>query len=472
MRPQQVRNSRSGPHSGPIAPARRAAFRALEAVRSRPIDLGEALRRYRDPLTDSRDRALATDLVTGTLRWRGAIDFQIQRAASKPLARLDPGVLDVLRLAVYQLLYLTRVPAAAIVGESVELVRAAGFRSAGGFANAVLRKIAASRTAPVWPERPGPALASADRQALVAYLAIVHSHPEWLVERWITRYGAEGAEVWLEFNNQKPAVTLAANRLRIDRVELGRRLLADGIETQPTRVAPQGLTVTRGRVAGSAALREGLCLVQDEASQIVPELVQAPARSRVLDACASPGGKTLALAAQATDGLVVATDVRGRRIEILSETLRRTRAAHVRILRVSEDGTLPFRAAVFDRVLVDAPCSGLGTVRRDPDIKWRRTPDDLPAFAAEQVRLLRRVAPLIAVGGRLIYSTCSSEPEENEEVVAAFLREASNFVRLPLTHLAAVAADIADMATSDGYLRTTPHDGLEAFFGAVLERRL
>jgi 16S rRNA (cytosine967-C5)-methyltransferase len=121
---------------------------------------------------------------------------------------------------------------------------------------------------------------------------------------------------------------------------------------------------------------------------------------------------------------------------------------------------------------VDAPCSGLGTVRRDPDIKWRRTPDDLPAFAAEQVRLLRRVAPLIAVGGRLIYSTCSSEPEENEEVVAAFLREASNFVRMPLPHLAAVAADIADMATSDGYLRTTPHDGLEAFFGAVLERRL
>lgn len=444
----------------------------MEAVGSRPIDLGEALRRFRDPLTDSRDRALATDLVTGTLRWRGAIDFQIQRSSTKPLARLDAGVLDVLRLGAYQLLYLTRVPAAAIVGESVELVRAAGFRSAAGFANAVLRKIAESRLAPVWPERPPPAVASADRQALVAYLAVVHSHPEWLVERWVQRYGVEGAEAWLEFNNQKPAVTLAAHRLRIDRVELARRLLADGIETQPTRVAPQGLTVTRGRVAGSAALREGLCLVQDEASQIVPELVQASPRACVLDACASPGGKTLALSAQASAGLVVATDVRGKRIEILAETIRRTQTPRVRIVRVSEGGALPFRHAVFDRVLVDAPCSGLGTVRRDPDIKWRRTPDDLPGFAADQLRLLRRVAPLVAPGGRLVYSTCSSEPEENEEVIAAWLAEGTNFVPTPLTKLAALPADIADMTTSAGYLRTTPHDGLEAFFGAVLERRL
>ena len=394
----------------------------MEAVRSRPIDLGEALRRYRDPLTDGRDRALATDLVTGTLRWRGAIDFQIQRAASKPLARLDPGVLDVLRLAVYQLLYLTRVPAAAIVGESVELVRAAGFRSAAGFANAVLRKIAASRTAPVWPERPGPAVASADRQALVAYLAIVHSHPEWLVERWITRYGAEGAEVWLEFNNQKPAVTLAANRLRIDRVELGRRLQADGIETQPTRVAPQGLTVTRGRVAGSAALREGLCLVQDEASQIVPELVQASARSRVL--------RRLRLAWRQNAGPGRASHRWPRRGD------RRARKAHRDSVRDDSShagrarahpACLGGRCVAVPRLLCSIACwsmrraRDLGTVRRDPDIKWRRTPDDLPAFAAEQVRLLRRVAPLVAVGGRLIYSTCSSEPEENEEVVAAFL---------------------------------------------------
>jgi 16S rRNA (cytosine967-C5)-methyltransferase len=444
----------------------------VEAVRSRPIDLGEALRRFRDPLTDSRDRALATELVTGTLRWRGAIDFQIQRFSTKPLVRLDAGVLDVLRLATYQLLYLTRIPAAAIVGDAVELVRAAGFRSAAGFANAVLRKIAVSRAAPVWPERPPSTGASADRHALLAYLAIVHSHPEWLVERWASRYGAEGAEVWLAFNNRKPAVTVAANRLRIDRVALARRLLADGIETQPTRVAPYGLTVTRGRVAESSSFRAGLCLVQDEASQIVPELVQASPRSRVLDACASPGGKTLVLAAQAADGLVVGTDVRGKRIEILAETVRRTEAARVRIVRVGEDGALPFAPAVFDRVLVDAPCSGLGTVRRDPDIKWRRTPGDLPVFAAEQVRLLRRVAPLIAPGGRLIYSTCSSEPEENEEVVATFLADATNFGSIPLTQLSALPANIADMATSDGYLRTTPHDGLEAFFGAVLERRL
>ena len=455
-----------------IAPARRAAFRALQAIGSQPIDLGEALRRFRDPLADSRDRALATELVTGTLRWRGAIDFQIQRVSAKPLSRLDAGVLDALRLGTYQLLYLTRIPASAVVGDAVELARTAGFRSAAGFVNAILRKIAATCSTPVWPPRPASLATPEDRRALVGYLAVVHSHPEWLVDRWVSRYGADGAEFWLEFNNRKPAVTLATNRLRVDRVELARRLLAEGVETTPTRVAPFGLIVTRGRAAQSAAFRDGLCLVQDEASQLVPELVQAPPRARVLDACASPGGKTLALAAQAPGGLVVATDVRGRRIEILADTIRRTGAAHVRIVRAGEEGALPFEDAVFDRVLVDAPCSGLGTVRRDPDIKWRRTPEDLMTFAAQQVRLLRRVGRLVAAGGRLIYSTCSSEPEENEEVVAAFLDEAADFDRVPLTRLAALAGDIADMSTSDGYLRTTPHDGLEAFFGAVLERRL
>src|SRR5262245_34635423 len=192
-----------------IAPARRAAFRALQAIGSQPIDLGEALRRFRDPLPDSRDRALATELVTGTLRWRGAIDFQIQRVSTKPLSRLDAGVLDALRLGAYQLLYLTRIPASAVVGDAVELVRAVGFRSAAGFANAILRRIAASRSALAWPERPASLATIDDRRALVAYLAVVHSHPEWLVERRVSRYGASGTEAWLEFNNQKPAVTLA-----------------------------------------------------------------------------------------------------------------------------------------------------------------------------------------------------------------------------------------------------------------------
>jgi 16S rRNA (cytosine967-C5)-methyltransferase len=180
----------------------------------------------------------------------------------------------------------------------------------------------------------------------------------------------------------------------------------------------------------------------------------------------------VALAAQAADGLVVATDVRGRRIDILAETIRRSAAANVRIVRVDDDGALPFASSVFDRVLVDAPCSGLGTVRRDPDIKWRRTPADLAAFARQQVGLLQRMSPAVAAGGRLIYSTCSSEPEENEGVVAAFLVGAAEFVRVPLGRLASLRPEIAEMETTEGYLRTSPLDGLEAFFGAVLERRL
>jgi 16S rRNA (cytosine967-C5)-methyltransferase len=267
-------------------------------------------------------------------------------------------------------------------------------------------------------------------------------------------------------------MTLAVTRRRMSREDLAARLSSEGIDTEATRIAPHGLIVTRGRALDSAAFREGLCVVQDEASQIIPELVQATPRSRVLDACASPGGKTLALAAQASEAIVIATDVRGRRIEILAQTMRRCDVRNVRIVRVDESGVLPFADSAFDRVLVDAPCSGLGTVRRDPDIKWRRAPEDLPGLQRRQIELLHRVSRVVAAGGRLIYSTCSSEPEENEDVVANFLGGASDFTRVPLTRLPSLPEEIADLATPAGYLRTTPRDGLEAFFGAVLERRL
>jgi 16S rRNA (cytosine967-C5)-methyltransferase len=444
------------------APAREAAFRVLRAIADGRIDLGEALSRSRDPLTDVRDRALATDLATGTLRWRGALDYQLQRLSTKPLARLDPAVLDTLRLGAYQILHLERVPISAVVNDAVQIVKTSRFRSAAGFVNALLRRLARERAALPWP----------GRDAILEHLSVVHSHPTWLVERWLARYGADETEKWLRFNNAQPAMTLAANRLRGDRDALAAKLREEQIETAPTPVAPYGLSVVNGRALTSTAFRDGLCLVQDEASQIVPELVRAAPGHRVLDACASPGGKTIALAAQcAPDGYVVATDVRHRRVDLLAATIGRARTPNVGVVHIAESGRWPFRDSSFDRVLIDAPCSGLGTIRRDPDIRWRRDPADFPALTGVQLDLLRRIAPLVRPQGRIVYSTCSSEPEENEAVVAAFLGEAPEFLVIDVEQIDGLAPAIAAMRTAEGFLRTTPRHGLEAFFGAVMQRK-
>lgn len=443
-----------------IAPARAAAYQALGLVTT--ADLGDSLVRTRDPLEDPRDRALVTDLVTGTLRWRGAIDYQLARTSGKPLDRLDAGVLDALRLGAYQLLYLERVPASAIVNDSVNLVKAARLKSAAPFVNAVLRRLARERRGLTWPPPDRP----------IEHLSIVHSHPEWLVTRWVGRYGAEVAEGWVRFNNIPPALTLAANRTRIDRRALAARLDAEGVSSAPTAVAPHGLRVTAGRPLNTAAFKDGLCLVQDEASQLIPELVAARGGDHVLDACAAPGGKTVSLAAQVgARGTVVATDVRARRMRLLQATLARCQVRNAHPVQISGGAPLPFHDAAFEAVLVDAPCSGLGTVRRDPDIKWKRAPADLVTFAQAQIALLHRVARVVRAGGRVVYSTCSSEPDENEAVVRAFLDAARDFAVQPLAMLSDVPADIRALATAEGYLRTDPlRDGLEAFFAAVLVR--
>jgi len=341
-------------------------------------------------------------------------------------------------------------------------VKTSRFRSAAGFVNALLRRLARERTALPWP----------GRDTMLEHLSVVHSHPSWLVERWLARYGADETEKWLRFNNAPPAMTLAVNRLRSDRDALAAKLREEHIETAPTPVAPFGLSVVNGRALTSTAFRDGLCVVQDEASQIVPELVRAAPGQRVLDACASPGGKTIALAAQcAPGGFVVATDVRYRRVNLLAATIGRARTPNVGVVHIAESGPLPFRDSFFDRVLIDAPCSGLGTIRRDPDIRWRRDPADFPALTSVQLDLLRRIAPLVRPQGRIVYSTCSSEPEENEAVVAAFLDEAPEFSVIDVEQIDGLAPAIAAMRTAEGFLRTTPRHGLEAFFGAIMQRR-
>jgi 16S rRNA (cytosine967-C5)-methyltransferase len=445
-----------------IAPARQAAYDVLRAVNSGRADLPTALARARTRLPDERDRALAGEIATGTLRWQAAFDHVIAAFANRPAAKLDPEVLDVLRLTAFQLLHLDRIPASAAVNDAVDLTRKAGKKSAGGMVNAVLRRISRERNALPLPGRPD----GADRAAAVAYLTATLSHPEWLAMRWLDRYGLEAAEAWARFDNAPAALTLRANRLRTTRDDLATVLAEHGVETEPARFAPDGLVVRAGNPLLTPVADQGLFAVQDESSQLVALMTGVRPGDRVLDACASPGGKTTAMAAAMEDrGLIVATDVRGRRVDLLARTVHQSGAQSVRVAQADASGALPF-GPVFDVVLLDAPCSGLGTLRRDPDIRWRRQEADLPRLAATQLRMLEQAADVLKDGGRLIYATCSSEPEENEQVVAQFLETRPDFARAAVD---ALPTGVQPFLDSSGALRTEPfRHQLEAFFAAML----
>jgi 16S rRNA (cytosine967-C5)-methyltransferase len=446
-----------------IAPARVAAFRTLREVTRGDAQPATVLAREHRALPDPRDRALATEIVTGTLRWQRALDAAIAGATDRRLDALDPDVRIILRLGLYQLLHLDRVPASAVVDDAVSLARSAGQTRATGFVNGVLRTLSRNRERLGLPPRPA---ADAPQQEALAYLGVTQSHPDWLVARWLERYGFDRAATWTEFNNATPSLTLRANRLVITRDALQRELLEeDALETLPCRYAPDALVVEAGRLPDP----RGRFTIQDEASQLVPLLLGARPGERVLDLCASPGGKATALAADMEGrGLVVACDARPRRMRLLATAVRDSRAPNIRLVQVGSRDDVPF-APLFDRVMVDAPCSGLGTVRRDPDIRWRRTEEQLAEFAAHQQTLVARAARAVAPGGRLVYATCSSEPEENEAVVDAFLAAHDGFRLADARELDARLAPVTD---ARGMLRTLPFaHGLEAFFAAAFVRR-
>jgi 16S rRNA (cytosine967-C5)-methyltransferase len=477
-----------------IGPARVAAYHSLRAIADGRCDLPTALARSRDHLDDDRDRALAAEIVAGTLRFQRTIDHLIEHSARRRIDRLDADVLHILRLTLYQLLYLDRVPASAAVDDAVNLVRQAHKQSATGFVNAVLRTTLRQRHRLPLPPKPDTGIRPAsdvaahsepepivDRAGALAYLGITHSHPDWLVTRWQDRHGFDATERWVTFNNETPKLTLRVNTLRGDRDTVAAELRGAGVETTPTPHAPNGLIVVTGNPlralddgllsasSGGTGSLSGAFFVQDEASQLINLAVAARPGERILDLCASPGGKTLAMAGDMRDtGLIVACDVRARRVELLTDTVETSGAACVRVVRVATTGPLPF-GPVFDRVLVDAPCSGLGTIRHDPDVRWRRQESDLVRFAVDQRRLIDRAAALVRPHGRLVYATCSSEPDENEAVVDAFLSTHEDFELVDLRVDA--SPYLLPVLDARGMLRTLPFaHGLEAFFAAALVR--
>jgi 16S rRNA (cytosine967-C5)-methyltransferase len=441
-----------------IAPARIAAYETVLAVAANRTDLPNALARARTTLRDDRDRALAGEIAAGTLRWQGAIDHVIHAFSGRPIAKLDREVVAILRISAFQLLHLDRVPASAVVDDAVQMTKRAGKRSASGFVNALLRRVSRERTRLPMPTEPP-----------LDVLSITLSHPRWLAARWLDRYGIDAATAWAEFDNSPAPLTLRANTLKTSRDDLASALRAAGVDTEPSRFAPDGLAVTGGNPLLTPLAQTGAFVIQDEASQLVGLYAGATAGEQVLDACASPGGKTTQMAAAMGDrGAIVAADVRGRRVELLARTVKASGAQSIRIIQADARRPPPFRAA-FDLVLLDAPCSGLGTIRRDPDIRWRRTEADLAPLAAAQREMLDSLAKAVRPGGRVVYSTCSSEPDENEAVVAAFLETHPEFARF-VSPVFDTSPRLRELLDEQGALRTLPfRDRLEAFYAVSLK---
>jgi 16S rRNA (cytosine967-C5)-methyltransferase len=440
-----------------VTSPRLAAARALLAVETGSTTLAAEIDRARRQVPDPRDRGLLVELATGTLRWRNAIDARLEMASGRSIADLDPRVRAILRIAIYQLRHLDRIPPHAVVHDAVDDVRIIGVSRAAGLVNAVLRAIQRDADAKALPERPAE---GAPREEAVAYLSVALSHPAWLVERWIDRMGFEEAERWCRFNNTAPDLTVrSAGHLTAAQVEA--ELAGAGVPVSASIHVPGAWHLPPGALGRlPAALRAELA-VQDEGSQLVAWQVEPSPGSRVLDLCAAPGGKTRVLADRlAGTGLIVAADWRPSRVRLLQQTVR-SAATPVHVLRLDAREPLPFDA-VFDHVLVDVPCSGTGVLRRDPDLKWTRQADDLPRFAEAARLMLAEAVKVLAPAGRLVYATCSSEPEENEGVVDGYLAEGHPVVNVPVP---------SPLADAQGRLRTRPGtDGMDAYFAAGLAR--
>lgn len=464
------------------SPARSAAFYAFRSVTQKKASLPQALNKTRQGLSDKRDRSLAADIVTGTLRWQGMLDHVIQECAHRPNSKLDPRILDLLRISAYQIFRQDRVPIAAIVNDAVNLTREIGRAHAAGFVNAVLRSLTRVRHEPPLPAQPDPEELAAHentsfedwpqplQDATLDYLSTTESHPRWLAERWIVRYGYSSTLAWVRFNNTPAPLTLRTNRIKTDRDTLIKELEQHAVHVTPARHAPDGLIVLEGNPLHTTLAQSGKFFFQSEASQLISCLANVQSGQQVLDTCAAPGGKTTALAADMNNsGFLVATDVRKSRIALLAKTIRYSGATNIRIAQADFVAGAPFSQS-FDCVVVDAPCTGLGTIRTDPDIRWRCQPHDFSKTAEIQLSILEQASQAVKSGGRLLYSTCSSEPEENEEVIVSFLKLHPNFSILNAKSLRdSLGVTLTSAINSSGHLRTYPFlHGLDAFFATVL----
>ncbi|NWG14232.1 MAG: hypothetical protein HXY20_11925 [Acidobacteria bacterium] len=425
-----------------ISPARRLAFEALLQIEAGKAHSDDLLNSEKIEKLDPRDRNLATELLCGVLRWKGRLDHVLSQASSRPWESIDGAVQCVLRIGLYQMWHMDRVPDYAAVSSAVETVRRHGPRGSDGFVNAILRRMSRER----------PWTRSDFVSRLPAWVQV--SLPEWLWKRWSARYGDDRAAEYALALNRPPQASF--------------RLLAPGLQGARTGWTASG--IVPGAFVAEAQVRDlpADALLMDEASQLVPFLIGARQGWRVWDACAAPGGKTEILRELVSPGgYVVSGDSSIRRILLLKHRLGGTGSLADMIVVADAGARPPFRTQ-FDAVLVDAPCSGLGTLRRNPEIKWRLREDLLAHFHRRQSEILHSACQVVRPGGRILYATCSTEPEENETVVAGFLHRHTDFGRIRPEGPAGIGAWVG----ADGFVRTFPSvRAWDGFFAALLVRQ-
>jgi 16S rRNA (cytosine967-C5)-methyltransferase len=450
-----------------VSPARKIAYQVLLAVERGQSHSDELLRGKQVNALSAADRNLATTLVLGVLRWQIRLDEQIKSLLKKPGARIDTEVLISLRLGAFQLLHLDRIPARAAIDESVELAKQAGHRFASGMVNAVLRKLSnIPRTE--------------FEQRTAAELAVSQAHPQWMVERWANIYGLQEACAICCHGQAQPELTV-----RISAPEVEAELAAEGVQLKPAALLTLARTVVAGNVMATTSFSEKRVRIQDEGSQLVGEIAafegaECGHAANILDLCAAPGGKTLILIERNPKAHVIACEASEQRLAELEHRLANF-AGRVEC-RLADATKLTDRAS-FDLVLADVPCSGTGTLGRNPEIRHRLHAEDLPRQAERQRAILSSAMRAVRPRGRVVYATCSLEPEENEQVIASVLAENQNVRQLPIlpcidgmTQSGVLTSDgakqLRECVSPEGALRLLPDlFGTDGFFVALLEAR-
>ena len=439
------------PRRGP-ATARTVAIQVLARVAATDAYLNVVLDTVLDELTmkDPRDAGLVTELCYGTTRRLLTIDSVLRQFADRSLDTIEDRVLAALRLGVYQLFFM-RVPKHAAVGDTVDALKAAGLERAAGFVNAILRKASAL---PALPQSEGDE---------IGRLVFETSHPAWLVKRWLRQFGSERARAMLFADNEAPSVVIRTNTSKLTRDELFAQLTEAGVACRVTTLSPLGIVLeSPGRVEELYGYREGLWQVQDEAAQLVGVFAQLPSNARVLDACAAPGGKACHLA-QTNE--VVAIDVHANKLpKIDSEAKRLGLRERLTLKTVDASKPLPESLGEFDAVMIDAPCSGLGTLRRHPELRYRRLERDLVELSHLQREILEHCSLVLKPGGLLVFAVCSTDAVEGPDQIEMFLRSHPDFTTEP-------PRGLATLPTWQGHLRTLPGpEGLDGFFAARLRK--
>jgi 16S rRNA (cytosine967-C5)-methyltransferase len=456
------------PDRSPARSARELALRVLRDVDQKESYANLALdAQLGKSQLEVRDRAFATELVYGVARRQGTLDWLIEQVAGRPVSKIDDWALANLRSALYQISYMDRVPESAAVNEAVELAKRYGHAGVAKFVNGVLRNFLRRRETLPWPSA---------EQDQIGHLALTLSFPRWIVATWLEQYGLEDATALMEFANHVPTLTIRANRLKTDRGALITRLASEGITATPTTHSPDGLILDGiGNAAGLENLksfRAGYFSVQDESSMLVAPVLNPQPGWNVVDVAAAPGGKSTHLAERMKNkGRVIACDLHAHKITLIEANAERLGTEIVQGLAADArhlDRLMPNRA---DAVLVDAPCSGLGTLARRPDARWRKQPADVIALAELQAAILDSVAVVLKPGGVLVYSTCTIHPAENQELVSRFVATHPEFEFDPIAPY--LPESLRATAGEAGWVQLLPHlHGTDGFFIARMRKKL